>query len=107
MCEGDVGAAGGVGGLLEEDGVAGYFADVDGDCEALACFEKRGREGVSWGFAGGVGGMGLRFLGRRGGGFKGGELTGEDCVHDGDVLVREVAGDGEDEDPRVQGCGLG
>ena len=34
--EGDVGAAGGVGGLLEEDGVAGYFADVDGDCEALA-----------------------------------------------------------------------
>ena len=23
-------------------------------------------------------------------------LTGEDGVHDGDVLVREVAGDGED-----------
>lgn len=32
-------------------------------------------------------------------------LTGEDGVHDGYVLVREVAGDGEDEDPRVQGCG--
>ncbi len=25
-----------------------------------------------------------------------GGLTGEDGVHDGDVLVREVAGDGED-----------
>lgn len=35
--EGDVGAAGGVGGLLEEDGVAGDFAYVDGDGEALAC----------------------------------------------------------------------
>lgn len=34
--ERDVGASGGVGGLLEEDGVAGYFADVDGDGEALA-----------------------------------------------------------------------
>lgn len=36
MRERDVGAVGGVGGLLEEHGVAGYFADVDGDCEALA-----------------------------------------------------------------------
>ena len=36
VCERDVGAVGGVGGLLEEDGVAGYFADVDGDGEALA-----------------------------------------------------------------------
>ena len=36
MRERDVGASGCVGGLLEEDGVAGYFADVDGDCEALA-----------------------------------------------------------------------
>lgn len=34
--EGDVGAARGVRGLLEEDGVAGYFAYVDGDGEALA-----------------------------------------------------------------------
>ena len=34
--EADVGAPGGVGGLLEEDGVAGEFADVDGDLEALA-----------------------------------------------------------------------
>ena len=34
--ERDVGASGCVGGVLEEDGVAGYFADVDGDCEALA-----------------------------------------------------------------------
>lgn len=65
--EGDVGAMGGVGGLLEEYGVAGYFADVDGDGEALAS---------------------------------------EDSVHDGDVLVREVAGDGEDEDSRVQRCRL-
>lgn len=40
MGERDVGASGGVGGLLEEDGVAGYFADVDGDGEALACFER-------------------------------------------------------------------
>lgn len=32
----DVGAAGRVGGLLQEDGVAGYFADVDGDGETLA-----------------------------------------------------------------------
>ena len=38
--ERDVGASGGVGGLLEEDGVAGYFADVDGDGETLACFER-------------------------------------------------------------------
>ena len=38
--EGDVGAVRGVGGLLEEDGVAGDFADVDGDSEALA-FERR------------------------------------------------------------------
>lgn len=68
MGERDVGAAGGVGGLLEEDGVPGYFADVDGDGEALA---------------------------------------GEDGVHDGYVLVREVAGDGKDEDPRVQRGGLG
>lgn len=36
MRERDVGAVGGVGGLLQEDGVAGYFADVDGDGEALA-----------------------------------------------------------------------
>ena len=34
--EADVGAAGSVGGLLEEDGVAGEFGDVDGDLEALA-----------------------------------------------------------------------
>lgn len=27
---------------------------------------------------------------------RGGKLTSEDGVHDGDVLVREVAGDGED-----------
>lgn len=33
-------------------------------------------------------------------------LTGEDGVHDGYVLVREVAGDGEDEDSWVQGCEL-
>ena len=46
MSEGYVGAAGGVGGLLEEDGVAGYFADVDGNCEALTCFWEEGeREG--------------------------------------------------------------
>ena len=36
MRERDVGAARGVGGLLQEDGVAGYFAYVDGDGEALA-----------------------------------------------------------------------
>ena len=34
------------------------------------------------------------------------KLTSEDRVHDRDVLVREVAGDGEDEDSRVQRCGL-
>ena len=34
--EGDVGAVGRVRGLLQEDGVAGYFADVDGDRETLA-----------------------------------------------------------------------
>lgn len=34
--EGDEDAVGGVGGLLQEDGVAGDFADVDGDGEALA-----------------------------------------------------------------------
>ncbi len=79
--ERDVGAPGRVGGLLEEDGVAGYFEDVDGDLEAL---------GLGKGVL--VGG----FLG-------GGELTGEDGVHDWDVLVGEVAGDGEDEDAGVEG----
>ena len=44
--ERDVGASGGVGGLLQEDRVAGYFADVDGDCETLAWFGG-GRVGVS------------------------------------------------------------
>ena len=29
-------------------------------------------------------------------------LTGEDCVHDGDVLVGEIAGDGEDEYAWIQ-----
>ena len=52
----------GVASLLQEDGVAGDFADVDGDAEALA---------------------------------------GEDGVHDGDVLVGEVAGYGEDKDAGV------
>ena len=33
---GDVDAAGGVGGLLQEDGVAGEFQDVDWDVQALA-----------------------------------------------------------------------
>lgn len=59
MFELDVRAARRVGCLLQKDGVAGYFADVDGDLEALAC---------------------------------------EDAVHERDVLVREVAADGEDED---------
>jgi len=52
-------ALGGVGGLLEEDGVASQLEDVDGDAQALG---------------------------------------GEGGVHDGDVLVSKVAGDGEDED---------
>ncbi len=36
MRERDVGPVRGVGGLLQEYGVPGYFADVDGDGEALA-----------------------------------------------------------------------
>lgn len=40
--EGDVDSGCGVRGLLQEDGVAGYFADVDGDGEALAWEEGRG-----------------------------------------------------------------
>ncbi len=82
--ERDVGAPGRVRGLLEEDGVAGYFEDVDGDLEALRL------------------GGGGRLVGRLVGG---GELTGEDGVHDWDVLVGEIAGDGEDEDAGVEGGG--
>lgn len=52
-----------------------------------------GDKGFEWG-GGMQTGMGCLYM-----------LTGEDGVHDGYVLVREVAGDGEDEDPRVQGCG--
>ena len=52
--EGDVGAVGGVGGLLEEDAVAGYFADVDGDGEALAWWiGDVSREGMGEGCFGG------------------------------------------------------
>lgn len=36
MRKSDIGAVGGVGGLLQENAVAGYLADVDGDGEALA-----------------------------------------------------------------------
>lgn len=52
-CDGDVDAAGGVGGLLEECGVAGELYDVDGDVEALA-----GEDAVHYGdvVVGGVGG---------------------------------------------------
>ena len=49
----------GIGGLLEEDGVASQLEDVDWDAQALG---------------------------------------GEGGVHDRDVLVSEVAGDGEDKD---------
>lgn len=59
----DVGAAGSVGRLLQENGVTGDFGDVDGDAEALA---------------------------------------GEDGVHHGDILVREIPADGENEDAREQ-----
>lgn len=50
---GDVDAAGGVGGLLEEGGVAGELEDVDGDVQALA-----GEDAVHDGdvVVGGVGG---------------------------------------------------
>lgn len=44
MFEFHVCAAGGVGGLLQEDGVAGDLADVDGDAEALG-----GEDGVHYG----------------------------------------------------------
>lgn len=57
----DVHAPRGVGGLLQKDGVAAEFEDVDRDVQAL---------------------------------------TGEDGVHDRDVLRCEVAGDGDDEDAR-------
>ena len=60
----DIGAARGVGGLLEEWGGGGEFGDGDGDPQAL---------------------------------------RGEDGVHDWDVLVGEVGGDGEDEDAGVDG----
>ena len=34
-------------------------------------------------------------------------LASEDCIHDGDILVRQVAADGEDEDAGEEGCGTG
>lgn len=64
MFQFDVGATGSVGCLLQEDGVAGNFCNVDGNAKTLA---------------------------------------GEDGVHDGDVLVREVAANGENEDAREEG----
>lgn len=80
--ESDVGAVGGVGGLLQEHAVAGYFADVDGDGEALA-LENFGISieltASRWEVV-----------------YPRGELTSEDGVHDWYVLVRQIAGDGED-----------
>lgn len=87
MREGDVGAVGGVGGLLQEYGVAGYFADVDGDGEALAW-----TAGVLESASSGLASFGREVPSKR----RGGGLTSENGVHDGDVLVREVAGYGED-----------
>ena len=93
VSEGDVGAMGGVGGLLQKDAISGYFADVDRDGEALACrllaldLEKVlcSRKEVLQTIA---------------------DLTSEYGVHDWNVLVRQIARDGEDQDARVQGCWL-
>ena len=54
----------GVRGLLQEDGIAGDFANVDGDAEVLC---------------------------------------GEYAIHQGDVLVCEIAGNGENEDTGLEG----
>lgn len=60
----DVGASGGVGCLLQEDGIPGNFRNVDGNAKTLAS---------------------------------------ENCVHDGDVLVGEIAAYRENEDAREEG----
>lgn len=68
MLELDIRPVRGIGSLLQEYGIPGYFGDVDGDLQALA---------------------------------------GEDGVHYWDVLVCEIAGDGEDEDSAVEKWGVG
>ncbi len=57
----DIRPSGGVGCLLQEDGITRDFGNINGNRQAL---------------------------------------TGENGIHDGDILIREITRDREDEDPR-------